>query len=140
MARITGGYFMKIAERGWAGHFIASRWCLFKRNTLIEHENIKIVVSTVGNYAPPHNGFNTIDIETIGYNRYFETMAFHADPHDEFMDANVTEQISFESDWAIGAPWKEKEANEMHDKVVQEIMNKLLNGEKYLVSSLPDEI
>lgn len=125
---------MKITERGWAGHFICADRCLFRRNTLIEHGDKKIVVSTVGNMVDIHvKGYpNEIHIDEIGCERYFETMAFEAKLNDEFLDADVSKQINFNSDWCISKPWKEKEANEMHDAVVMEISNSLFDTAKVL--------
>lgn len=110
---------MKITERGWAGHFTNSDNCLFRRNTLIEHEDIKIVVSTVGNLLNDN-------IEKIGVSRYYETMAFHADYTDtQYYDADVAKPIDFNSPWAIKHPYKDNEANSMHDTVIEEIIVKL---------------
>jgi len=39
---------IKRYERGWAGHFICSYLCHFRRNTLLEFGNVRIVISTVG--------------------------------------------------------------------------------------------
>ena len=96
---------VKITERGWAGHFICSDMCKFRRNTLLEYGDKKWIVSTVG--AMPQsetmrkipefcskNGF-----ETIGLGRYYETMAFEAKPikNEEgvviYYDADVKKQI-----------------------------------------------
>lgn len=99
---------------------------------MLEYGDIVINVSTVGNYRPDYK--QQVDIETIGYNRYFETMAFHAEPKTEanpWQDGNVSRQVSFESEWAIGQPWKEAEANSMHEAVVDEINAGLLAGNKY---------
>ena len=130
---------VKVTERGWAGHFCCADKCKFRRNTLLEYQNKKWIVSTVG--AMPQsetirkipelrseNGF-----ETIGLNRYYETMVFEEKPikNEEgaiiYYDANVEKQIYFDSDWAIDNCDFEadKQANEMHDKVVEELINKI---------------
>lgn len=113
-------------ERGWGGHFCCAHRCLFRRNTLLEYENIKIVVSTVGMMQSlTGEGF-----EEIGYNRYYETMAFHSDPEDtRYHDADVSREVSFDSPWSIGYLDADDEANAMHEAVVQEIAGRLLKGE-----------
>jgi hypothetical protein len=60
-------------ERGWGGHFICADRCLFRRNTLLHNTDTgaKIVISTVGLMKGPDGG-----IEAIGWERYYETMAF----------------------------------------------------------------
>ena len=116
----TNGKGIKRTERGWAGHFIGAHLCEFRRNTLIEYNDVKIVISTVGLMR----GGDSYD--TIGYNRYYETMAFHSDYSDtQYYDADVTKKIHFESEWAIDKIHADNEANIMHEKVVQEISEKL---------------
>lgn len=110
-------------ERGWAGHYILSHKCLFRRNTLLTCGEIKIVVSTVGRMVIDKK------LEPIGSDRYYETMVFHAKSEDKYFDADVSRQIDFDSEWAVNTKHGEIEANEMHEKVVEEITNKLLNGE-----------
>lgn len=118
------------AERGWAGHFICANRCRFRRNTLLSYSDIKIVVSTVGLMEMDSGKF-----ETIGHNRYFETMAFHADANDKrYYDADVSKQVSFDSDWAIPEVDADDRANEMHEAVVSEITERLLKGEKFEVT------
>ncbi len=117
---------LKRTERGWAGHFICANRCRFRRNTLLEYGELKIVVSTVGLMEPLKDG----KFETIGYERYYETMAFHADASDtEYHDIDVSREIYFDSEWSINKINADNKANDMHEAVVTEIANKLLKGE-----------
>ena len=126
-------------ERGWAGHFICGKDCLFRRNTLITCGDLKWVVSTVGNLPSPIDmpilNIKKGQVQEIGANRWYETMAFES-AYDEYDDADVSKQISFESDWGIwGETWKEVEekygkavdnaANDMHDRIVEELKVKI---------------
>lgn len=125
---------ISISERGWCGHFICGNRCLFRRNTLIEYESIKIVVSTVGlmqNYHAP--GFpNEISFERVGHDRYYETMAFHSDPDDtRYHDIDVQRIVNFQSPWSIDHLDADDESNAMHETVVKEIASRLLKGETF---------
>ncbi len=130
---------VKITERGWAGHHISADSCKFRRNTLLEYGDKKWIVSTVGampqseiarkySGSPSKNGF-----ETIGLGRYYETMAFEAQPVKNekgaivYYDADVSKQIYFNSDWMIDDYNFEtdKLADEMHDRVVEELRKKI---------------
>jgi len=120
---------VKITYRGWPGHFCCGHRCVFHLNTLIEYKSIKIVVSTVGLMIDPLNKDQyKIKYSEIGCDRYFETMAFHADG--EFSDANVQQQVYFKSPWSWGLK-DEMKANDGHIKVVDEIVSKLLLGETF---------
>ena len=115
-------------ERGWAGHFICADRCLFRRNTLLEYEGIKIVISTVGLLQLAEEK----DFETLGSGRYYETMAFHSDYTDvRYYDADVSKQIYFFSDWALNEIDADDKANVMHEQVVEEITKELKNGNKF---------
>lgn len=120
---------MKRTERGWSGHFICADRCLFRRNTLLEYKGIEIVVSTVG----AMQSFDKEgEFEIIGYNRYFETMAFHSDKNDKrYHDMDVSRQVYFDSDWQINELDADDKANDMHEKIVGEITKGLLSGNKY---------
>lgn len=122
---------VKRTERGWGGHYILCDRCLFRRNTLLEYNDLKIVVSTVGLMRNIHNeNPKTIEekFDTVGCNRYYETMAFHAG-NDEYLDADVSRQLNFESKWCINKIDAELEANDMHETVVEEISQKMAKGE-----------
>lgn len=121
---------VKRTERGWAGHFIASGSCRFRRNTLLECGDVKIVVSTVGAY---YN--NKGKLEEIGLNRHYETMAFHVDESTgPYKDADVSKEVFFDSKSAL--KWHkdgyiDNEANDMHEAVVKEISDNLSKGVVY---------
>lgn len=135
---------VKRTERGWCGHFIGGADCQYHRNTLLEYGDKKIVVSTIGRYVPERNRDflnqfvcaveykmfgNNIYFETVGADRYFETMAFGAyESEDGYWDANAGERVLFSSNWQLDRPDMEKEADEMHEAVVAEITQDLLNG------------
>lgn len=111
-------------ERGWAGHYICSHRCLFRRNTLLSYKNINIVVSTVG--ALWFEG----KIEIIYPDRYYETMAFHSKEDDHiYHDVDTNRPVDFDSQWTISNLNADVEANDMHETVVEEITNKLLKEE-----------
>lgn len=118
---------VKRTERGWAGHFICAQQCLFRRNTLLQQGNRRIVVSTVG--AMWIKG----KLETIGSGgRYYETMAFKAKKEGPYWDIDVSKQLSFESEWAICATSPRKlpqdvdnKADQMHEAVVAEFIERL---------------
>lgn len=114
---------MKRTEIGWPGHFAGARYCLYRRNTLLEHGDVKVVVSTVGNYIYKN------ELEQGGLNRYYETMAFHGYKNGQYIDADVSRKISFDSPWAIGLKDSDNEADQMHETVVEELMGRMERGE-----------
>lgn len=120
---------IKRTERGWAGHFICAKDCLFRRNTLLEYSDIKIVVSTVGLWKSSLRGE---EFETLSGERYFETMAFHTDKEDtRYNDTDVDRPVSFGSEWTINEIDADDKANDMHESVVIEISQGLISGNKY---------
>ena len=126
---IRGG--VKITERGWPGHFICARNCVFRRNTLLEYGGRHWIVSTVGQMISSL----TNKIDSIGYNRWYETMCFEAKLIDGYWDANVSKEIDINQDWGLWAEsWEElvekypevdNVANEMHDKIVDEMIERI---------------
>jgi len=116
---------IKRTERGWAGHFICGPRCRFHLNTLLEYNKTRIIVSTVGMM------FTDDKPDQIGCDRYYETMAFEAETRrNGFVEINVKKEIDFSSKWCIEEPYKDNEANEMHENAVQEIINKLTKDDK----------
>jgi len=103
-------------ERGWAGHFICALECRFRRNTLLEAGETRIIVSTVGNYVYDNK------VQEIGLDRYHETMAFHAEWEDPYWEVDVHREVPFESNWSLGDIKDDNIVNEMHETVVNEIM------------------
>lgn len=67
------------------------------------------------------------EMDTIGHERWFETMVFKAKKDGPYWDANVSEQISVKGEWGIwGKTAKElpedvdNKANEMHERIVKQ--------------------
>lgn len=121
---------VKRTERGWAGHFICADRCLFRRNTLLEAKDTRIVISSVG--LMKTNNDKEKPFDTVGRNRYFETMAFHAQRvQDRYWDIEVSKQVRFDSPWCIADVDADDRANDMHEKVVEEITERLSNGEQF---------
>jgi len=121
---------VKRTERGWGGHYILTNRCFFRRNTLLVYGDIKIVISTVGAMAAYRNGVR--EFETIGKDRYFETMAFHVDKDDtRYHDADTKRQIRFASPWQIKEIDADDKANDMHEGVCSEIEQRLIEGDVF---------
>ena len=122
---------VNVIERGWAGHFICFDRCLFRRNTLLEYNDKKWVVSTVGAFRNREN-----KMDSIGHRRWYETLAFEAVEASGYIEADIMKQIYFDSEWGIwGDFWEEvckncndtpdNVANDMHDRVVSELIDKI---------------
>ena len=131
---------VNVTERGWAGHFILSdilsNKCLFRRNTLLEYKDKKWIVSTLGAFRNHEN-----KMDSIGHRRWYETMAFEAKERLGYIEADVEKKISFDSEWGIwGDSWEEvlencngtpdNAANDMHDKIVSELIDKIKEQDK----------
>lgn len=123
---------VKITERGWAGHFICANRCSFRRNTLLEYEDRKLIVSTVGAFR---NKDNIID--NIGYDRWYETRVFETCcTSNGYIEVDTMKEIDVFSNWGIfGKSWKEvlevygndidNVANNIHDEVIDEMIEKI---------------
>lgn len=124
---------VKRTERGWAGHFCCSYRCEYHRNTLLEYNGMKVVVSTVGRLR---KDMISDTYEDLGYKRYFETMAFMANEDDKYNDADVDREIQFDAKWCLPSPDMELEADAMHEDVVIELSKRLVDGTLVLTSEI----
>lgn len=125
---------VKRTEQGWAGHFICSGSCLFRRNTLIEYEDRKWIISTVGAMVDKDG-----KPATIGYNRWYETMVFEAELQGGYWEADVSKQIYFEGEWGIWAssftelmakyPTPDNTANNIHEAIVEQMTERIQKEE-----------
>lgn len=135
LVKDTGGELKPVVrtERGWPGHYICFHECYFRRNTLLECGDQKVVVSSVGNRV-----VDSKMLQEVGAQRYYETMVFKGscDPGQTYVDADVSKQILVESKTAItdGDLYEMGDrldlvANEMHEEVVKEIGRRMGYGE-----------
>ena len=106
-----------LKEQGWPAHFIEAHKCFFRRNTLLEKSGRSLIVSTIG-HKITKNG-----VETIGYGRYYETMAFMTVEKGGYKEADISKPVPFESPYYIENfnRTTDHEANEMHEEVVSEL-------------------
>lgn len=119
---MNGENMVKRTERGWAGHFICSDRCKFRRNTLLEYEGKFIVVSTVGRME--YTGDPMLD--TVGLDRYYETMAFYSKASDlRYHDIDVERQIYLDCDWTLNEI-DDNKANDMHEKAVDWVSRQMM--------------
>lgn len=117
---------VKRTERGWGGHYICCHKCLFRRNTLLEYGDIKVVVSTVGAHL---ESYSPRKFDTVGHGRYYETQAYMADPKDtRFHDIETSKRLQVDSNTEIDHLDADDEANDMHEAVVKEMSDKMVNG------------
>lgn len=119
---------VKVTYRGWPGHYIVAKDCIFRLNTLVEVGEIRYVVSTVGNLQPrvPIGS----KIEKVGCDYYYETMVFRAalveggywdqDSGNPVLTKHCVEKITIDSD---------QKAQEMHEAAVGEIIGQILGEE-----------
>lgn len=114
---------VKRTERGWAGHFCCADRCQFRRNTLLEYDGHKVVVSTVGRM----NHVLGIGIVPIGCDRHFETRVLMSCGN-KWDDIDSSKPVAFESECNLSQLDMEIEANEMHENVVKEITGYLIAG------------
>jgi hypothetical protein len=96
---------VKRTERGWIAHYICADRCRFRRNTLLECGNRRVIVSTIG----------------AMYDRKNET-------YEEITCKQLRSKLS----WYIEYMQTESDmrANEMHEAIVEEFTQKLASGAK----------
>lgn len=121
---------VKRTERGWPGHLIVASQCGFRRNTLLEYGDRKWIISTVGAYRNIEG-----KMDSVGYERWYETMAFVGVEENGYIDADVMQNVWFNSEWGLFAdswedlkkqyPYPDNSANDMHEKVVEELMERI---------------
>lgn len=120
---------IKRTERGWCGYIKGHQWCLFRRNTLLEYDDKKIVIATFGNYIDPLGFCSAPIVENIWY----QTIAGYAyKDSDGYWEIDGEKQIPIVADHMLQGTHDEmfdmawlndKKANEMHERVVEEMMD-----------------
>lgn len=117
---------VKVTERGWPGHYYLAIRCGFRRNTLLQYKDVAIVVSTIGDQRDK-DGIP----QMLGEGYYYETAVFKAEQDGPYLDANVLEMIDVKGSWKVHQDILESdlEANDMHERIVNEIKERILKGE-----------
>ena len=93
-----------ITERGWPGHFILGHRCLWRRNTLLELGERRLVVSSVGRCLDKSDDQETF-MAIGGNGRMMETMTFVARYDDPYWEADIHRPLH------NGRTWFSKDAS-----------------------------
>lgn len=116
---------VKLTERGWPGHFVLADRCLFRRNTLVEVGDERVVVSTVGRMRTRDGESD----DTVGaFGRSFETMAFRAVMANGYWEADIGREFGLaDQKRSISGfePSRSGEASDMHDDCVAAVVVRL---------------
>lgn len=111
-------------ERGWGAHFAGGDKCYFRRNTLIEVGDRRVVVSTVGNY---HGTWEPLGGSVRpGDGRTYETMAFEAIQEGIYWEADVCKPFAFDGVQTLPNGSNDLEANNMHENAVDAVERQLV--------------
>jgi len=128
---------VKITERGWPAHLCVAERCLFRRNTLLELGEERVVVSTVGAWD------TTLEAETVlrgavkvpsiyvkvgnkyfsqlRWDAFYETMVFKARKEGVIWEADTGQPLDYlDTHGEIGA-LGDLAANEMREAMVQRV-------------------
>jgi len=102
---------------------------------LVESGDIRVIVSTVGKLLPKDFFLGKGgDYETISYETYYETMVFRATLAEEYYwdwDGDSDNMLSIKGKHRVDHMdiTSDKEAQEMHEAAVQEIVDRICSGE-----------
>ena len=130
---------MKKTERGWCGHFCCGDRCRYRRNTLLEHDDRRVIVSSVGSFLekPGDEWITEIGFGSGIARRYYETMVFEACLDGPYWEADVSRQLSFYApDFAYAAHAKDLPdgismlMDKHHDSIVRKWMRIMRRGGK----------
>lgn len=121
---------IKRTERGWCGYIQGYQYCLFRRNTLIEYNNKKIVIATLGNFIDPFRW----KVMPLKDDIWYESIAGYAIDSNGYWDINPQDIIPIRCKHTIsgtldhivekiGTP--DIYANKIHEDVVNEMIDRI---------------
>src|SRR3712207_3200757 len=74
-------------------------------------------------------------LDTVGHNRYYETMAFMSDSKDtKYYDIDVEKEIQLDCEWCLGdVNANDNKANDMHENAVRWISEQMVKDNIIIV-------
>lgn len=131
---------MKKTERGWCGHFCCGERCRYRRNTLLEHDDRRVIVSSVGSFIvkPDDKWITNIGCGNgSGRYRYYETMVFEAQREGAYWEVDASKELDFYApDFVCANHAKELPKgvdvlmDQHHDSIVRKWMRIMRRGGK----------